>query len=52
MEIELWIWWFLHDWQGEGFAEYFRSMGFLTSDGKEKASWSTWKEIHAQPKAK
>jgi hypothetical protein len=49
VDVKLWIWWFFHDQPGEGYADFFRTMGLLTSDGKEKPSWNTWQEIHSLP---
>ena len=50
INLELWIWWFLHDWKGEGYADFFKSMGLMTSDGKAKISWDIWQAIHDLPK--
>ena len=50
INLKLWIWWFLHDWQGEGYPDYFKTMGLKTSDGQEKPAWKTWQQIFALPK--
>ena len=48
LDLDLWIWWFLHDWAGEGYPDFFKSMGLRTSNGTEKPSWQTWQEIHSR----
>lgn len=41
----IWIWWFLHDWDGSEYPEYFRTMGVRTFYGQEKPSWDAWREV-------
>lgn len=50
IDVKLWIWWFLHDWQGEGYPDFFKTMGLSTSDGNEKTSWNSWQDIHSLTK--
>ena len=47
LNLELWIWWFLHDAPGEGYPAYFRTMGLRTIDGNAKPSWNAWAQIAA-----
>jgi len=49
LDLKLWIWWFLHDQPGDGYLDFFRTMGMRTSDGQEKPAWKTWQSIHALP---
>lgn len=48
LDLDLWIWWFLHDWAGEGYPDFFKSMGLRTSNGTEKPPWQTWQKIHSR----
>jgi hypothetical protein len=48
LDLDLWIWWFLHDWDGEGYPDFFKSMGLRTANGIPKPSWQTWQEIHSR----
>lgn len=50
LDLQLWIWWFFHDWEGQGYPEYFKSMGLKKADGADKAAWKTWQKIHELPK--
>lgn len=50
LDVRLWVWWFLHDWSGDGFDPVFRSMGLRTSGGLPKPAWETWRSIHASPR--
>lgn len=47
LPCELWIWWFLHDWEAAGYAEYFRSMGLRTSTGTPRPAWERWTAAHS-----
>jgi hypothetical protein len=51
IDVRLWIWWFLHDYAGEGVSEYFKTMGLRISSGEEKESWVTWQTIYNQMKS-
>ncbi len=46
---KLWIWWFLHDWSGEGYPDFFKTMGLRTSTGEEKPVWTAWQQIQKAP---
>lgn len=48
LDVELWIWWFLHDWEGAGYPDFFKTMGLRTSDGRPKRSWATWQALAAR----
>ncbi|MFH1290318.1 MAG: hypothetical protein ABIH92_02820 [Nanoarchaeota archaeon] len=52
LDVELVIWWFMHDWVHGGYDEYnyFGSMGLLNSDGSSKLSWDDWQEYHGREK--
>lgn len=52
VKLKLWIWWFLHDWKSGGYADFFKTMGLISADGKEKPSWVIWQKIHELPKNK
>jgi hypothetical protein len=52
LDLKLWIWWFLHDWRGEGYPGFFKTMGLRESNGKEKPAWRTWEEIYRLPNIK
>jgi len=43
IDLELWIWWFLHDW--EEYGDFFSTMGLRKSNGIPKTSWFVWKNI-------
>ncbi|MBS3061013.1 MAG: hypothetical protein J4215_00345 [Candidatus Diapherotrites archaeon] len=45
LNLQVWIWWFLHDWSGEGYADFFKSMGLRTSDGNEKPAWQAFRDV-------
>lgn len=51
IDLKLWIWWFFHDWEGEGYPDYFKSMGLKSSNGSDKPAWKTWQSVHALPKS-
>lgn len=51
VDLRLWVWWFLHDWNGQGYADMFGTMGLYTSDGTPKPAWSTWQQIQGLPLA-
>jgi len=48
LKLELWIWWFLHDWEGKGYPAFFQTMGLRTSKGAAKPSWQTWTAMVAR----
>lgn len=47
--LKLWIWWFLHDWEGEGYPAFFKTMGLRNAKGKEKLAWKEWRRIGQKP---
>jgi hypothetical protein len=49
LNLGLWIWWFPHDQAGDGYPDFFRTMGLRQSDGTPKLSWKTWTEIQQLP---
>lgn len=49
LSVQVWIWWFLHDWQGEGYPEVFRTMGFFSSQGRKKPAWDFWVQLQNLP---
>ncbi len=49
LDLRLWVWWFLHDWAGPGYPDFFKTMGLRTSQGHPKPSWETWKAMVARP---
>lgn len=51
LDLRLWIWWFLHDWAGSEYGDYFKSMGLRGSGGTPKSSWTVWGGIADQPYA-
>lgn len=48
-DLKLWIYWFVHDWAGEEYGDYFKSMGLKKSDGTPKSAWEIWKRIGSLP---
>jgi hypothetical protein len=46
LDLKLWIWWFLHDWKGKEYADYFKTMGLKEANGVEKPAWITWQQLH------
>jgi hypothetical protein len=51
LPIKLWVWWFLHDWDGPGYGDYFKTMGLRTSDGTPKLAWNSWVTLHSEKKS-
>jgi glycosyl hydrolase family 53 len=49
LDLRLWVWWFLHDWDGQGYPKFFKTMGLRTSKGVPKPSWRTWQRIVSRP---
>ena len=47
IDLELWIYWFLHDW--DDIPDFFRTMGLRTSRGIPKPAWFTWRRISGSP---
>lgn len=45
LNLQVWIWWFLHDWDGAGFADYFKTMGLNRSNGAAKPAWPAWQAV-------
>lgn len=45
----LWIWWFPHDWAGDGYPTFFKTMGLRQSSGAPKLSWDSWVKINKLP---
>lgn len=47
IDLVVWIWWFPHDWSGEGYPDFFKTMGLKTSTGEPKPAWQAWQKIRS-----
>ncbi len=47
LDLRLWIWWFLHDWEGGGLPGFFTTMGLRSVAGAPKPAWSRWQAIQS-----
>ena len=50
LDLRLWIWWFLHDWDGPEYGAFFQTMGLRASDGGVKESWASWLDLVQRPR--
>lgn len=49
LNLRLWIWWFPHDWAGEGYPTVFKTMGLRQFAGEPKPGWDSWVKINNLP---
>ncbi len=45
MDLRLWVWWFLHDWESSGYPDFFKTMGLKRSNGVPKPAFYAWRNI-------
>lgn len=50
LPVDLWVWWFPHDWGSSGYGSAFANMGLRTSSGDPKPAWRTWQKIFNLPR--